>query len=166
MMFPREIKAALECLLFVAGDPLPLTSICETIGISEEEVRQLLAEIADHYERTGSGLQIRQVANGYQLCTRPEYAPYIERLGRSATQGLSGPALETLSIIAYCQPVTRTEIERIRGVKVDGVLNTLLERGLVRELGRREGIGRPIIYGTTDLFLRYFGLRDLSELPR
>jgi len=166
VIFPKEIKAAIECLLFVAGDPLPLAAICESTGLGTDEAQQLLEELAGDYDRAESGLRIRQVAHGYQLCTRPEYAPYIERLGRSATQGLSNPALETVAIIAYRQPVTRSEIEHVRGVKVDGVINTLLDRGLIKELGRREGVGRPIIYGTTDTFLRYFGLRDLSELPR
>ena len=158
-------KALLECLLFVAGDPVPVTTLSTICGIGREELEGLLEELARSYEQEHRGLQIREIAGGYQLCTRPEFAPYIDQLYQPRTVNFSRAALETLAVIAYRQPVTRLEIEAVRGVKVEGVLATLLERDLIEEVGRREGPGRPILYGTTVEFLRYFGLKDLQSLP-
>jgi segregation and condensation protein B len=164
-LIPIQKKALLECLLFVAGDPVPVATLSTVSGISPEEIKELLDALARSYEQRQSGLQIREVAGGYQFCTRPEYASYLAKLYPPRTVNFSRAALETLAVIAYRQPVTRLDIEMVRGVKADGVLATLLERGLITEVGRREGPGRPILYGTTAEFLRYFGLKALQDLP-
>ncbi|MHB1126847.1 MAG: SMC-Scp complex subunit ScpB [Bacillota bacterium] len=165
MLFSGEIKAAIECLLFVASEPLDLKTISEIAGISQEEARELLVELMQLYNQDHRGVQLVEVGGGYALCTRPQYATYIEKLYRPKAASLSQAALETLAIVAYKQPITRIDIEAIRGVKVDGVLGTLLERRLIQEVGRREGPGRPILYGTNREFLIHFGLNDLSGLP-
>ncbi|MDN5362372.1 MAG: segregation and condensation protein [Moorella sp. (in: firmicutes)] len=165
LLFSDNLRAALECLLFVAGGPLTTATLASCLGVSPADVDELAAELRKLYEQEGRGLQVRPVAGGYQMCTRPEYAPYVETLLRPELPALSRAALETLAIIAYRQPVTRGEMEYIRGVKVDGVLNTLLSRGLVQEVGRKDAPGRPVLYGTTPKFLEFFGLQDLQELP-
>lgn len=160
-------KAIVEALLFAAEEPLPAARLS---SIFEEEtpagIDDLVAELNADYLREGRAFQIRSIAGGYRLLTRPEYALWIKLLHRSSRPRLSQAALETLSIVAYRQPVARTELEAIRGVNVDGVLKTLVERDLVRIVGRGEGLGRPLLYGTTDHFLEYFGLPDLEALPR
>lgn len=161
----QKSRAALECLLFVSGQPVSPDTLARVLKVSEGEVEKLIRELQGLYEREGHGLQIRKVAGGYQMCTRPEYAPYIEDFLKPELPSLSRAALETLAIIAYRQPITKAEIERLRGVKVDGVLATLLDRGLVKEVGRKDTPGRPILYGTTSLFLEHFGLESLKELP-
>ncbi|KNZ70803.1 chromosome segregation and condensation protein ScpB [Thermincola ferriacetica] len=166
VMFPADNKAAIECLLFVAKEPLTPKNISQIIGIPEEDVKDLVFQLMKEYEREDRGIQVVEVAHGYQMCTKKQYADYIEKLYKPQTHyGLSRAALETLAIIAYKQPITRAEVEAIRGVKIDSSLGTLLDKNLVREVGRREGPGRPILFGTTPSFLRYFGLKDLSELP-
>ncbi|AKX94139.1 SMC-Scp complex subunit ScpB [Neomoorella thermoacetica] len=165
LFFSDNLRAALECLLFVAGGPVSVDSLAACLGVKPGDVDELAAELQELYAREERGLQIRAVAGGYQMCTRPEFASYCEALLRPELPALSRAALETLAIIAYRQPVTRTEMEYIRGVKVDGVLNTLISRGLVQEVGRKEAPGRPILYGTTPKFLEFFGLKDLKELP-
>lgn len=163
MLFSKEIKAAIECLLFVASEPLRINIIAEITGSEEDTICHLLAELRQDYQ--GRGFELIEIAGGWQFCTRPELSIYIERLYRPKASLLSKAALETLAIIAYKQPVTRAEVEDIRGVKIDGVLSTLLEKKLVKDIGRREGPGRPILYGTTDKFLSFFGLNSLDELP-
>lgn len=165
VMFPKENKAIIEGLLLVASEPLAVNKIAEILEITQDDVIELLAELKKNYDVEGRGFQLIQVAEGYQLTTRPEHAPYIEQLYQPVATGLSKASLETLAIVAYKQPVTRSEIEVIRGVKVERSLNTLLERGLIKEVGRREGPGKPIIYGTTNEFLRHFGIATLNELP-
>ncbi|MGI9862174.1 SMC-Scp complex subunit ScpB [Moorella naiadis] len=165
LLFSDNLRAALECLLFVAGGPVTTAALASCLGVNPADVDELAAELRQLYEQEGRGLQVRHVAGGYQMCTRPEYAPYVEALLRPELPVLSRAALETLAIIAYRQPVTRGEMEYIRGVKVDGVLNTLLSRGLVQEVGRKDTPGRPVLYGTTSKFLEFFGLQDLRELP-
>ncbi|MDN5348248.1 MAG: segregation and condensation protein [Clostridia bacterium] len=160
-----EKRAALECLLFVAGEPVAAASLAAHLGLTEDEVRALVKELEEFYRQAGSGLTIVEVGGGYRLCTRPEYAPYVESFLEPEIPALSRAALETLAIIAYRQPVTRAEIEAIRGVKVDGVLATLQARKLIAEVGRRDAPGRPILYGTTREFLEYFGLKSLADLP-
>lgn len=160
-------KAIVEALLFAAEEPLPasrLASILEeaTPGAIDDIVAGLNAD----YLRGGRAFRISEVAGGYRLHTRPEFALWIRLLQRAARPRLSQAALETLSIVAYRQPVARTELEAIRGVNVDGVLKTLVERDLVRIAGRGEGLGRPLLYATTPHFLEYFGLPDLDALPR
>ncbi len=163
----RELEAILEALLFVAHEPLSLDRLCALVGdVKNAEVAQALGRLREALERGGRGLQLIEVAGGYRLATKAEYAPWIRRLEKSKTAPkLSRSALEALAIIAYKQPIVRAEIEEIRGVETSGVLRTLLERKLVRIVGRKDVPGRPIMYGTTKFFLEHFGLRDLSELP-
>lgn len=156
----------LEALLFVSEAPLSLERIEELFeGCSKAEAGRLLTELQDKYRQPEHGVMISEVAGGYRLTTKPETAPWIQRLRGSKPARLSRPALETLALIAYKQPITKAEIETIRGVMVDGVLKTLVERDLVRILGRKPEVGRPILYGTSRSFLEYFGFKDLSELP-
>ncbi|MBE3582415.1 MAG: SMC-Scp complex subunit ScpB [Thermoanaerobacteraceae bacterium] len=161
----QDKRAALECLLFVAGGPVTASALARSLDLDEEEVENLVGELRELYERHGHGLQIRCIAGGYQMCTRPRYAEYVEKFLKPEVPALSRAALETLAIIAYRQPITKGEIERLRGVKVDGVLHTLLSRELIMEVGRKEVPGRPILYGTTSRFLEHFGLTSLKELP-
>lgn len=156
----------LEALLFVSEAPLPLERIEEVLdGCSKEEVSQLLADLQEKYRQPDRGLVVTEVAGGYRLTTKPEVALWVQRLRGSKPARLSRPALETLALIAYKQPITKVEIEAIRGVMVDGVVKTLVERDLIRILGRKPEVGRPILYGTSRSFLEYFGFKDLSELP-
>lgn len=146
---------------------MTIAEICAAADLAPDDAKLALGELQSRYEKEERGLQLRFVAGGYQLCTRAEYAPYIESLlGGREKNVLSQAALETLAIVAYKQPVTKQEIESIRGVRVDSVLNTLLEKKLVQEAGRRTGPGRPILYGTTREFLTSFGLRDIGDLPK
>ena len=163
----RELKGMLEALLFVHHEPLSVERLMAVLGeIDKQDVRQALEDLRVDYDREGRGLQLVERAGGYQLVTRPDYAPWIKRLDKTkAIPKLSRSALETLAIIAYRQPLVRAEIEDIRRVETAGVLRTLLERKLIRIVGRKEVPGRPILYGTTKDFLKQFGLRDLSELP-
>jgi segregation and condensation protein B len=160
-------RAIVEALIFAADEPLPADRIA---GIVEEMtpvlVDDIVAELNAEYLREGRAFRIVSVAGGFRMLTRPEHALWIKLLHRSSRPRLSQAALETLSIIAYRQPVARTELEGIRGVNVDGVLKTLVERDLVRIAGRGEGLGRPLLYATTERFLEYFGLPDLEALPR
>jgi len=158
-------KMILEALLLASPEPLTIRRIAEVIGLDEKDAAILIADLQKEYEQPWRGLAIREMAGGYVLTTRPEVAEYVDRLLQPRSKGLSHAALETLAIIAYRQPITRAEIESVRGVKVDRALETLLERRLVAEVGRKEAPGRPILYGTTPEFLKYFGLKDLSELP-
>lgn len=161
-MDDQQLSGALECLLFVSGDAVPLARLAEVLDEEEERVGAVLRAMA---ERAG-GLQVAEVAGGWMLCTRPEFSPYVTRLLHIQPQRLSRAALETLAIVAYRQPITGPEIEAIRGVSADGVLDKLEARGLIREAGRKQAPGRPILYETTDEFLRYLGMRDLAELPQ
>ncbi|MGE5560041.1 MAG: SMC-Scp complex subunit ScpB [Chloroflexota bacterium] len=160
------LQAALEAILFAAGEPLSAEQVAELLAITVDEATDLLHELRHDYDYGGRGIELVEVAGGYRLMTRPDFHDYVQRLRSGAeSAALSRPAIETLAVIAYRQPVTRAEIEAIRGVKCEKAINTLLERGLIKEMGRRRGPGRPIIYGTTRAFLEHFGLRDLSELP-
>jgi len=158
-------KAILEAILLAAPDPLPLKRISEVMGLDEKDARILVDDLRKEYQQPGRGLYVQEIAGGYVLTTRPEYAEYVEKLLQPRGRGLSHAALETLAIVAYRQPITKAEIEGVRGVSVDRSIETLLERRLVRELGRKESPGRPVLFGTTKEFLQYFGLRDVSELP-
>ena len=166
LMFPKETKSVIECLLFVTKEPLSLKILAQILEMPEGDVSVMVEELIAEYNNTPHGINIQIVANGYQFSTRPEFAPYIEKLYKPQNSyGLSKAALETLAIIAYKQPITRAAVEVIRGVKVDSSIGTLTEKNLVREVGRKDGPGRPMLFGTTPAFLRYFGLKDLSELP-
>lgn len=166
LMFPKETKSIIECLLFVSKEPLSLKTIGQILELPEDEIKILVDELSTEYNNERHGINIQFVANGYQIYTRPEFAPYIEKLYKPQNSyGLSKAALETLAIIAYKQPVTRAEVEAIRGVRIDSAVGTLIEKNLVKEVGRKEGPGRPMLFGTTPSFLKYFGLQDLTELP-
>ncbi len=162
------LRGIIETLLFITDKPLSVKKIVELIEdheVTEEVVQQLIDELATDYLKI-SALEIRHVAEGYQIATKPEYSEYVRRLYRERTAlRLSPAALETLAIIAYRQPVTKAEIEETRGVDCSGVLETLLEKKLIKIVSRKEVIGRPLLYGTTQEFLKYFGLTSLSDLP-
>jgi len=166
-MEEHELTAVVEAVLFVSGEPMSLEDLSEVLERTDpDRIRQALELLRQNYDTAGRGLQIVEVAGGYQIATRSECAPWIRSLEKIKTATrLSRSGLETLAIVAYKQPVTRGEIEAIRGVDSAYVLKTLLERRIVKIAGRREGLGRPILYGTTREFLQYFGLKDLSELP-
>jgi len=161
---PYPLPVMVESLLFVASEPVPITQIAEALEVKVAEVEQALAEL--NAEIVARGVRVQRKGDRVQLTTQPECAPYVEIfLGLDLTTRLSKPALETLAIIAYQQPVTRAQIEHVRGVNCDAVLATLLNRGLIEELGRLETAGRPIQYGTTFAFLQHFGLRGLEDMP-
>jgi len=166
MLFSESEIAALEAILFMAKEPLSLPKLAEIMENSVENVRELLSALQARYESPASGVMLVKLEECYRLATKPQTAAYIERLYKQPTQLLSNAALEVLSIIAYKQPVTRGEIDFIRGVQSDRALATLVEKGLVQELGRKDGPGRPILFGTTPLFLAHFGLKSLEELPQ
>jgi segregation and condensation protein B len=158
--------AILEALLFVAEEPLPLPKLQEILGDAEPGATEAsLHDLAVGLETDGRGLMVQEVAGGFRLATRPEVHAWVQRLQQVRPARLSRAALETLAIVAYRQPITRAEIEAIRGVAVDGVLRTLLERELVRMMGRKPEAGRPMLYGTSQQFLEHFGLRELGDLP-
>jgi len=159
-----KLKHVIECMLFVANEPLSSKQMAQTLDLEEAVVEEALVALESHLD-DGSGLQLVRVAGAYQLCTRAEYADYCSMVTQGAKRKLSKAALETLAVVAYRQPCTMPEIEAVRGVSVDGVMKTLAERGLVREAGRKQAPGRPILYATTQEFLEYFGLNDLAELP-
>jgi segregation and condensation protein B len=157
-----------EALLFASDSPLEPERIREVLDLADaDEARALVESLRTRYEAEARPLAIVEVAGGYRLVTRPELAPWLVRLARSRTrQRLSRPALETLAIVAYRQPVSRPEVDAIRGVNSEGVLDSLLERRLIRIAGRKDAPGRPFLYETTREFLVAFGLRDLDDLPR
>lgn len=159
-------KRVVEALLFVSPDPVSLKQLVEILELPQQEVVGIIDRLKlDYLEREGA-LQVIEIANGYQLATKEEFAPYIERLYKpQGGAGLSRAALETLAIIAYKEPITRAEMEQIRGVKVDKALQSLIEKELVAEIGRKEAPGRPAIFATTEKFLKHFGLKNLKELP-
>jgi segregation and condensation protein B len=161
-----RLSALLESMLFAAGAPMPLGRLVDALaGPGRAEVAAALEALAATYEREGRGLRLVQVAGGWQLRTPAEHGPWVRRLLRERPPRLSRPMLETLAIVAYRQPCTRIEVEAVRGVDADAVLSTLVERRLVRILGRKEAPGRPLLYGTTREFLEVFSLPDLSALP-
>jgi len=179
-----ELKFILEAILFSAQKPLNLKELREVFAgavehaegdetarglkkVKEDQLTTALEALAAEHEVGNRSFRLVSVAGAWQFVTQPEYAPWLKALvgHKARPPRLSQPALETLAIIAYRQPLTRAEIEQVRGVAVDGVMQTLLERGLIEQLGRAEVVGRPMTYGTTALFLEYFGLRNLEDLP-
>ncbi len=163
----RELKAILESLLFVSPEPLSAVRLVALLGdVTKAEVERTLRSLGEDLEQEGRGIRLVEVAGGYRLVTKQEYASWVKRLDKAKSAAkLSRSALESLAIIAYKQPLVRSEIEEIRGVETSGVVRTLLERKLVRIVGRKEVPGRPIMYGTTKFFLEHFGLNDLAQLP-
>ena len=161
-----DIKNIVESLLFVAQEPLTIDRLKKIItGAQSQELREALGELAADYETRQGGFYLNHVAGGYQIRTRPEYKEWIKRMLQPKPLRLSKPALETLAIIAYKQPVIRSDVEHIRGVDCGGVLRVLLERKFIRVLGRKEIPGRPLIYATTKRFLEVFDLKNLKDLP-
>ena len=158
----------IEALLFASDAPLSAAELARAdAALDEQRVEELIAELRLEYLREERAFDVYEIAGGYQLLTRPEYAPALERFDTVPISArLSTPALETLAIIAYRQPVGRAEVEEIRGVASGGVLKTLQERALVEVVGRGEGLGRPLLYGTTRHFMEHFGFRSLDDLPR
>ena len=162
----EAIAPIIESLLFVSDTPLSVRRLAEILETEDlEAVRSALNALADEYDRRQGGFRLSEVAGGYQFRTRPEHREWIRRLLQSGPARLSKAAMETLAVIAYRQPVLRSDVEHIRGVDCGGVLRVLLERKLIKILGRKEMPGRPLLYGTTRKFLEMFNLRDLRDLP-
>ncbi|MEK7849884.1 MAG: SMC-Scp complex subunit ScpB [Candidatus Omnitrophota bacterium] len=164
----EKIRSAIESLVFTSDKPLFIDDIKKLFdNLEASKIRELIESLQKELLDRSSGLRIIEIAGGFQMVTSPDNAEIIKSFYKiKHTDKLSGPSLETLSIIAYKQPVTRIDIEAIRGVNVDGVIKSLLEKNLIRIVGRKEVIGRPFVYGTTRLFLDYFGLKSLAELPK
>ncbi len=163
-MIDSDLVAVLESVLFVAAEPVPVDRLRAALGCSADECEQALAALAATLQ--GRGIRLQRGAEGAQLVSAPEYAPQVEKLlGIQSAGKLSAAALETLAIIAYRQPIHRLQIEEIRGVNSERVLRSLIAQGLIQEVGRASGVGRPVLYGTTDELLQRFGLGSLDDLP-
>lgn len=159
-------KAIVEAMLFVSGEPLMLKDLAVHLEASTKYVEDVLDELMKDYENEERGIKLIKINGGYQLATKSEHSDYIQKLlKKNKRQSLSQASLESLAIIAYKQPITRIDIDEVRGVKSESAIQKLVEKELIREVGRLEVPGRPILYGTTEEFLRQFGLHDLKELP-
>ncbi|MBC7076516.1 MAG: SMC-Scp complex subunit ScpB [Syntrophomonadaceae bacterium] len=165
MLMYDEIKAAVEAILFVRSEQVDLEELVEVLGVPGLELKAILDELILEYNSEKRGIQILALDNGYLMCTKQEYSDILCKMEKPLRRRLSAAALETLAIIAYQQPVTRAEIEKIRGVKSDKIINNLLEKGLIEEAGRKAVPGKPILYVTSKEFLQVFGLSSLSDLP-
>ena len=162
----KETEAAIEAILFAMGDSVELSQIAKAIGVDESTTEKMLHNMMDRYQEENRGIQIIELEHSFQMCTKKKYYEYLVNIALHPQKPvLTDVMLETLSIIAYKQPVTKAEIEKIRGVKCDHAINKLVEYSLIRELGRLDAPGRPILFGTTEEFLRCFGVQDLDELP-
>lgn len=162
-----ELKPAIEAILFVADEPVSQAQLCKILGdVNSADAYAAIVELMSDYEARGSGLELREIAGGYRISTRPQHHEFIRKYLKSKPSArLSLPALETLAVIAYKQPVTVPEVLEIRGVSSSSAIKTLLEKRLIVTKGRKETVGRPMLYGTSKEFLIQFGLRDLNELP-
>lgn len=166
MSSKKTIKSALESMMFVWGEPLDIREAAEIFNIDKKEIYGYFKELQEEYQQEGRGIVIREVNKSFQFVTRRENLDYIERLCTPVKhKKLSQSALEVLAIIAYKQPVTKGEIEAVRGIRCDRVIEGLAKKDLVAEIGRSDAVGRPILYGTTDEFLKQFGFESLKELP-
>ena len=162
----KNIKAAVECILFVSGDPVSLKDLSGVLEIDQGTLKKIINQLMDDFDDETRGIKIIEMNGSYQLCSKPEFYEYVEKLFKpKAKGGLSQASLETLSIIAYKQPITKSSIDSIRGVKSDACIARLVEKEIIKEIGRMDTPGRPILYGTTDNFLRLFGLRNIGDLP-
>ncbi len=162
----QTTRGVVEAILYVAGEPVQVEDLAHALDMTRSEMEEVLSDLRDTCELEKRGLRLNRYGDGVQLSIRAEYAPYVERLLQPVQQqSLSQAAMETLSVIAYRQPVTKADIEKVRGVKCDYSVQSLLNKGLIQEQGRRETLGRPILYGTTDAFLRHFGIESLDQLP-
>lgn len=162
----KPTTATLEAVLFAAGDPMSMEDLAGVLQTDLLTTQNLMTRLQRELEEGDRGLTIRRVAGGLQLATRPDLYPVVERLSQVVDRKISAPTMETLSIIAFKQPITKQEIEHIRGVRIERALAKLLELELISEVGRKQVLGRPILYGTTDTFLRTFGLNSLEDLPK
>lgn len=161
-----ERFGAIECILFVSGDPVDVISLQRALGITELELQAILSQMETQYQEQSRGIQLYRTADTVQLISNRRYAGYVEQLLQPVqAKSFSQAMLETLSIVAYKQPVTRNDIEAIRGVRCEYSVGQLLKLGLIREVGRKDAVGKPMLFGTTDAFLRQFGLHSLTELP-
>ncbi len=162
----QDYKAIIESILFTMGESVELSKIAAAIELDKPETKRLLDELITDYAQSGRGITIIELDGAYQMCTRPEMYEYLIRIARQPKhRALTDVLLETLSIIAYKQPITRVEIEKIRGVSCDHAVNKLLEYNLIQELGRLDAPGKPLLFGTTEEFLRSFGVHSIDELP-
>lgn len=162
----EKLKPIIEAMLFVSGEPLSLRDIAINLEETPKYIEEVLAELMLDYEVENRGIKLISINGNYQLVTKAEHSEYIQKLlKKNKRQSLSQASLESLAIVAYKQPITRVDIDEIRGVKSDSAIQRLIEKELIREVGRLEVPGRPILYGTTENFLRQFGLQDLKELP-
>ncbi|MDD2959859.1 MAG: SMC-Scp complex subunit ScpB [Lachnospiraceae bacterium] len=162
----KKIQAAIEAILFTMGDSVEAEKIAKALELDTPTAESILHTMMDKYQSENRGIQIIELDHSYQLCTKKEYYEYLIRIAKQPQKvNLTDVLLETLSIIAYKQPVTRVEIEKIRGVKCDHAVNKLIEYNLIKELGRLDAPGRPLLFGTTEEFLRHFGVQSLDELP-
>lgn len=162
----QDIEVIIEAVLFAAGDPVPLDKLAEIIGHDKKTTRAIMTSMSYKYQNSARGIMVREIDNGWQLCTKPEFDEYIVKLGAvRKKQGLTQAAYEVLAIIAYNQPVTKAYIEKIRGVSSDSAISKLIERNLIREAGRDDAPGRPKLYETTEEFLRVFGFSSIKDLP-
>ncbi|MBF0463879.1 MAG: SMC-Scp complex subunit ScpB [Nitrospirae bacterium] len=165
-MEKAEQTAIIEALLFIAGDPLSIDDIKRHTNLTDAEILSSLTTLINAYKDRNGGILVAEIAGGYQMTTNPAYAQWAKVLKKNKSMGkLSIAALETLSIVAYKQPITRVEIEEIRGVGSDWTLKILLERNLVKITGRKDAPGKPLLFGTTREFLQYFGLKNIADLP-
>lgn len=166
MASKKTIKSAIESMMFVWGEPLDIKEIADIFDTDKKEIYEYCKELQEEYEQEGRGIIIREVNKSFQFVTKKENLDYIERLCTPVKhKKLSQSALEVLAIVAYKQPVTKGEIEAVRGIRCDRVIEGLTKKGLVAEVGRSDTVGRPILYGTTDVFLKQFGFKTLKELP-
>jgi segregation and condensation protein B len=166
-MSEDNVKSVIEALLFASEKPLTIEQARNVLDLDSSRIRGVLEELKSEYEKSNRGIRIIEVAGGFQMITAAGFAPFLKKLYKERrTERLSKPALETLAIIAYKQPVTKLEIESLRNVNVDGVIKSLLDKYLIRIAGRKKAPGRPHVFATTRQFLEYFGLRSLEELPK
>ena len=165
---PDEVKRIVEALLFAVQEPISVRKICEVVeGVETKAIREVIQQLREEYDTHDRVFQIEEIANGFQLLSRPEYHEWISKIRKKSGESkLSQQALETLSIIAYKQPIIRAEIEAIRGVQSGQMIRTLIEKCLVKITGRDEVLGRPLLYGTTTKFLDHFGLKSIKDLPK
>ena len=162
----NQLPQIIDAILFVAGEPTAIHDLAEALGVGELEIMRAVEELERRLEADRRGIALKRYGDHVRLETRAEYAPYVERMLQPVQrQSLSQTAMETLAVIAYRQPTTKGEVEQVRGVKCDYSVQSLLQKGLIKEVGRKEALGRPILYATTDRFLEHFGISDIRELP-
>jgi segregation and condensation protein B len=167
-MSQDNTRSAIEALIFSSEKPLPIEQIRKALdNLEATDIRRIIEELKNEYENNNRGIRIVEIAGGFQMITAADFAPFLKKLYKQRrVEHLSKPALETLAIIAYKQPVTKFEIESLRSVNIDGVMGNLVDKGLIRIAGRKKAPGRPYVFGTTRQFLEYFGLKSLEELPK